>query len=267
MSRLQNLPYSLQEAFLNRSVLKIISGLNNFDKALVEKVAKSAFAGGADLIDIACDPDLVKSVKAISGLPVCVSSVEPQRFPEVVEAGATMIEIGNFDSFYPLGRYFTPAEVLSLTTETRELLPKVVLSVTVPHFLPLDQQSKLALDLINAGADLIQTEGGTSSSPLQSGTIGLIEKATPTLGAVHTISQTFLEAACEAPIICASGLSEVTVPMAFSVGASGVGVGSVVNRLDNEVAMIAMVRNLREKIDSYKSLPSNDVYKSEQNVF
>jgi hypothetical protein len=35
----------------------------------------------------------------------------------------------------------------------------VVLSVTVPHVLPLDQQEQLAVDLVAAGADIIQTEG------------------------------------------------------------------------------------------------------------
>ena len=54
------------------------------------------------------------------------------------------------------------------------------------------------------------------------------------------------------PLICASGLSEVTVSMAIASGASGVGVGSVINRLNNELEMIAMVRNLRNAIDSLK---------------
>ena len=44
-----------------------------------------------------------------------------------------------------------------------------LLSVTVPHFLPLDQQSDLALKLVQAGANWIQTEGGTSSKPFSPG--------------------------------------------------------------------------------------------------
>ena len=34
---------------------------------------------------------------------------------------------------------------------------------------PLDQQAQLALDLVDAGADLIQSEGGTSAKPLGPG--------------------------------------------------------------------------------------------------
>ena len=126
--------------------------------------------------------------------------------------------------------------------------------------MPFDQQSKLALDLMDAGVDLIQTEGGTSSEPSSPGVMGLIEKASPTLAAAYTISQTFLENGCKTPVLCASGLSEVTVPMAFAMGASGVGVGSAINRLDNELEMIAMVQTLRHAIDTSQSRLSNPIH-------
>ena len=38
--------------------------------------------------------------------------------------------------------------------------------------------------------------------------------------------------------------------MAIAAGAAGVGVGSAVNRLDDELAMVAVVRGLREAIGS-----------------
>ncbi|KAM3247416.1 hypothetical protein P3L10_009183 [Capsicum annuum] len=41
-------------------------------------------------------------------LQVCVSSVDPTLFPAVVETGALMVEIGNYDSFYVKGLVFTP---------------------------------------------------------------------------------------------------------------------------------------------------------------
>ena len=260
MSVLQNLPYQLQESFAHSSLLKVISGLNNFDQKLVTQIARSASLGGADLIDIACDPVLVRAVIESSSVAVCVSSVEPERFPDAVKAGASMIEIGNFDSFYPQGRFFDADEVLALTKESKKLLPEIPLSVTIPHVLPYDQQSRLALELVDVGADVIQTEGGTSSNPSQPGVLGLIEKAAPTLAAVHSISKSFLEENCKVPLLCASGLSEVTVPMAFSMGASGVGVGSAINRLDNELEMIAMVQTLRHAIDTSQSRLSNPIH-------
>jgi len=252
MTRLQALPVLLQKSIKNRSLLKVISGLNNFNPESVSLISKAAGLGGADLLDIACEPKLVKLAVNASNIPVCVSSVEPRLFPAAVQAGASLIEIGNFDSFYPDGRFFSANEVISLAVESRRLLPEVVLSVTVPHVLPLDLQAKLALDLVNSGVDIIQTEGGSSSHPVSPGTVGLIEKASPTLAATFAISSALRESHHDVPVICASGLSEVTVPMAISVGADGVGIGSAVNKLNSELAMIATVKGLRQAIDSFK---------------
>jgi 2,4-dienoyl-CoA reductase-like NADH-dependent reductase (Old Yellow Enzyme family) len=133
--------------------------------------------------------------------------------------------------------------VLALTAQTRALLPQVALSVTVPHTLPLDQQVQLAIDLVQVGADIIQTEGGTSAQPHHPGTLGLMEKAAPTLAAAYEISK-----AVSIPVICASGLSSVTAPLAIAAGARGIGVGSAVNQLNSEIAMIAVVRSLVEAL-------------------
>ena len=252
MTRLQSLPVSLQKSIKNRSLLKVISGLNNFNPISVLQVAKAAGIGGADLLDIACKPELVELAVDASKIPVCVSSVEPKLFPDAVKAGASIIEIGNFDSFYPSGRFFSADEVLSLAVESRRILPEVVLSVTVPHVLPLDRQAQLGLDLVDVGVDLIQTEGGTSSHPISPGTLGLIEKASPTLAATFSIAAALNQSNNNVPVICASGLCEVTVPMAISVGASGVGIGSAINRLNTELAMIATVKGLRQALNSLK---------------
>jgi hypothetical protein len=245
MSRLAQLPASLRLALEERRALKVIAGLTNFDAASVERISRAAGMGGADVIDVACDPALVQLAAEVSGLPICVSAVDPELFPAAVAAGAAMVEIGNYDAFYPLGRIFDAEEVLAITRRTRELLPEVVLSVTVPHVLPLDQQEQLAADLVAAGADIIQTEGGTSAKPFSAGSLGLIEKAAPTLAAAHSISR-----AVSVPVLCASGLSSVTVPMAIAAGAAGVGVGSAVNKLNDQLAMVAVVRGLREAFGS-----------------
>jgi hypothetical protein len=253
-SRLALLPSSLQAAVAERRLLKVIAGLTNFDAASVERISRAAGQGGADLLDVACDPALVRLAAEVSGLPICVSAVEPELFPAAVAAGAEMVEIGNYDAFYPLGRVFDAAEVLELTRRTRALLPEVVLSVTVPHVLPLDQQEQLAVDLVAAGADIIQTEGGTSAKPFSAGSLGLIEKAAPTLAAAHSISRALASAEATAPVLCASGLSAVTVPMAIAAGAAGVGVGSAINKLNDPLAMVAVVRGLREALANRASV-------------
>lgn len=222
----------LQTAFAQGQALKIIAGLTNFDRDRVAAVVRAAHRGGATFLDIAADGDLVHLAKGLTDLPICVSAVDPDAFLPPVAAGADLIEIGNFDAFYAQGLRFEAAEVLDLTRRTRALLPHITLSVTVPHILPLDAQVQLAEDLVAAGADIIQTEGGTSSQPTSPGTLGLIEKAAPTLAAAREISQVV-----SVPVLCASGLSNVTAPLAIAAGAAGIGVGSAVNKLDNELAM------------------------------
>ncbi len=257
MTRSNNGSIALQHHLEKRRLIKIIAGITNFESSSVERIAKAAARGGADLIDVACDPQLVKLAAAVSGLPICVSAIDPQLFPEAVAAGAEMVEIGNFDAFYAQGRIFEPAEVLSLTKETRNLLPQTFLSVTVPHILPLDQQAQLALDLVALDVDMIQTEGGTSANPLSPGLLGLIEKAAPTLAATSTISKAFLKESINVPVLCASGLSSITVPMAIASGASGVGIGSAVNRLTDYLSMVAVVREIKETLVSSK-IPAID---------
>ena len=233
----------LVRALTQKNALKVISGLNNFDRQRVTAIVKAAEAGGATFVDIAAEPSLVEAVRNATNLPICVSAVEPKLFVSAVDAGADLIEIGNFDSFYSQGRRFEAPEVLELTRQTRSLLPDITLSVTVPHILALDEQVSLAEELVEAGADIIQTEGGTSVQPTGTGVRGLIEKAASTLAAAYSISH-----AVNIPVLCASGLSSVTVPMAIAAGASGVGVGSAINKLDSEVEMIAVVRSLVEAL-------------------
>jgi Protein of unknown function (DUF561) len=235
---------TLQRALNTHTALKVISGLQNFDRANVAAVVKAAELGGATFVDIAADAELIRMVKTLTSLPVCVSAVDPELFVMAVNAGADLIEIGNFDSFYAQGRTFGAAEVLELTRQTRALLPTVMLSVTVPHVLALSEQVALADALVLVGADVIQTEGGTSSAPKSAGVLGLIEKAAPTLAAAYEIAH-----AVEVPVLCASGISSVTAPLAIAAGASGVGVGSAIHQLNSEIAMIAVVRSLVEALN------------------
>jgi len=248
MSKINLLPKTIQEELRSKSLLKVISGLNNFDPQSVKTISEAASLGGADLVDIACKPQLVEAAILIAALPVCVSSVEPKLFIDSVKAGASLIEIGNYDTFYAQGINFSDKKVLNLTKETRDLLPDIPLSVTVPHTMSIDKQVDLANKLVEEGVDIIQTEGGTSSNPYSPGIQGFFEKSVPTLAATYAIYQEFEKQSLNIPIMSASGLSQVTCPMAISCGASAVGVGSVVNKLDNLVSMIAVVRGLKESL-------------------
>ncbi|KAK7852695.1 uncharacterized protein CFP56_038318 [Quercus suber] len=133
---------------------------------IIHLIMLSNMHGGATHVDIACDPDIVKlainltslpaNSKDVSLLQVCVSSVDPAAFQAVVEAGALMVEIGNYDSFYEMGLVFTAEQnsyssfgflllkkvvtILNIAKETKSILPSVTLSVTVSHTLSLPDQ-------------------------------------------------------------------------------------------------------------------------------
>ncbi|CAN1847110.1 Uncharacterized protein ycf23 [Linum perenne] len=130
--------------FHERRALKVITGLQNFNRENVASVVTAA------------DKQF---------LQICVSSVDPAAFPAAIEAGATMVEIGNYDSFYEAGVVFSPEQIclqiVDLTRETRRILPSVPLSVTVPHTLSLPDQ--VMFKTINLTTILSSAEGSLSS--------------------------------------------------------------------------------------------------------
>ncbi|RWW55224.1 hypothetical protein BHE74_00038157, partial [Ensete ventricosum] len=198
---------SVLRDFRQRRALKIISGLQNFDKDKVASV-----------------------VIAAEKVCICVSSVDPIEFLPAVEAGAQMVRIINLET---------------------KLLQKISSFSS--------EQVKLAELLEQEGADIIQTEGGKYSSPSKPGVLGLIEKATPTLAAAYSISR-----AVKIPVMCSSGLSAVTAPMALTAGAAGVGVGSAVNKLNDVVAMIAEVKSIAESLGLLSRCASEELSSARQ---
>lgn len=244
---------SVLKPFVEGKALKVISGLLNFDTENVKSVAFAACTGGASHVDIACDADLVKAVKSVCSLPVCVSSVKPKDFLKAVEAGADMVEIGNFDGFYDCGMTFSADDILEMTKETRALLPFVPLSVTVPHTLSLAEQVQLAQNLEKCGVDIIQTEGKMGVEPRNQGVKELIEKATPALSSAYSLSR-----AVSIPVLCSSGLTDITAPMALAAGAKGVGIGSMVNKQKDMEQMYLAVRSIAKAMG--RQVPHNSVH-------
>ncbi|MCS7030342.1 MAG: DUF561 domain-containing protein [Gloeomargarita sp. SKYG116] len=234
-----------RSVFAQKRAVKIISGITQKDAEVVGRVVRAATRGGATYVDIAADPLLVALAKSLTDLPVCVSTIDPSVLPACVAAGADMVEIGNFDPFYAQGEVFDVERVQALTAQARELLPDVPLTVTVPHTLPLDVQADVAQELVRLGADVLQTEGSVAVQPQQPGILGLLEKAVPALAAAYTLSR-----AVNVPVVCASGLSAVTAPLALAAGAAGVGIGRAVNRLSDEWEMTAAVRAIVEAVSA-----------------
>ncbi len=233
-----------------RKAIKIIAGIDNFDKESVKNVVTAAQVGGASAVDICYNEEIISMVKGMTTLPVFVSSVNPTELANAVKLGADAIEVGNFDAFYKKGMRVSSDEVLNIVNETLRLLDgvKTFICVTVPGHIDISEQISLANKLEEMGIDLIQTEGAATVTPTKAGARGLLQTAevsiSNTIELVRNIS---------VPVMTASGITTTTAPMAFAAGACAIGVGSCVNKLNSTIAMIAVVKSLVESVSRSSS--------------
>lgn len=238
MSRIESFKNALEE----KRAVKIIAGIDNFDSDKVRKVVTAADAAGASAVDICADPEIISMVRTMTSLPIFVSSIVPEELAHAVALGADAIELGNFDALYKKGVAFTSAQVLNLAKRTMELVSDsdVFFCVTIPGELEIGEQINLARELEAIGVDLIQTEGHFSAEP-SNGARGLVERAELTLSNTIELSRNI-----DLPIMTATGINPTTAALAFASGASAIGCGSCVNKLDSEISMIAVSRSLVE---------------------
>lgn len=232
-----------------KKAIKVIAGIDNFDLDKINKVVNAAEQAKASAVDIAYGEEIFNTVRSLTNLPVFVSSINPNELAEAVNYGADAIEIGNFDALYRKGMRMGADEVLAIVNETLSLLDKeTFISVTVPGHIDVAEQIELAKKLEELNIDLIQTEGAATVEAQSSGARGLLETA-------HVSISNTMELAMntEIPVMTASGITTTTAPLAFAAGASAIGVGSCVNKLDSVISMIAVIRTLVESASKAES--------------
>nr|YP_009504477.1 hypothetical protein [Cyanophora sudae]AWW13638.1 hypothetical protein [Cyanophora sudae] len=235
----------VEKSLKQKTGIKVISGLNNFNQSNVLKIAKAAKRANCTFIDIAAAPKLVENVKKeISDLPICVSAIKPELFVDCVKVGADLIEIGNFDSLYNQGYKISFKDILYLVKKTRSLLPNTLLSVTIPYLLPLNMQLELAFRLETLKVDIIQTEGKLISSKYIDSN-SKIENILPTLASTYLLANNV-----SLPIICASGLSLNTASIPFQLNASGIGIGTAISKLKSEEEMYEILNKIYLKVNN-----------------
>ncbi len=228
--------------------VKIIAGIDNYNAENVAKVCRAAQKGRASAVDIACDKNIYDIARKNTKLPIFVSSIHPFELRDALTWGADAIEIGNFDALYKKGIQFSAKEVYDIVLETMGLIDgfDTFVCVTIPGNIDVSEQIELVKKLEIIGVDLIQTEGLKQISNSTNPSAHLVSYAQATIANTIELAQhTML------PIMSASGISEKTAPLAFASGASAVGVGSAVNKLDTEVAMAATVMAIVSSI-SYR---------------
>ena len=233
----------LKRHIAEKRAVKVIAGIGNFNMESVKKVVCAAEQGGASAVDVAYSAEIIKMAKENTTLPVMVSSIVPQELASAVKMGADAIEVGNYDVLYRNGIRVSAVEILDIVNKTLELLngEGTFISVTVPGHISVDEQISLAKKLEELNIDIIQTEGAATVTAQNGGARGLLETAQVSIANTVELSRNV-----EVPIMTASGITTTTAPLAFAAGASAVGVGSSVNKLDSVIAMIAVVRTLVE---------------------
>ncbi|MBI3590248.1 MAG: DUF561 domain-containing protein [Candidatus Melainabacteria bacterium] len=232
----------------NKSFVKIISGIQNYDKQKSLNVAMAAEMGGASALDICDDPEIIKPLRALVQLPLFVSSIDPLKLIAAQSYGVDVLEIGNYESFYSQGKMFTPKEILEIAQFVKKSVTlDLLLCCTVPATLEIENQIKLAKELINLGIDIIQTEGftpDTAVSDRKDTSYNEILKAASTLA--NTLE--LRKALPNANIITASGITLTTAPLALAMGTNGVGIGSYINTLTTQEEMTEKVKEIMESV-------------------
>ena len=226
-----------------KRAVKIIAGIDNFDIENIKKVVTSAEQAGASAVDICAKPEIVSEIREMTDMPIFVSSIVPSELVKAVELGADAIELGNFDVLYKKGMSFTSEQVLSLVKETIEMLgdTETFFCVTIPGSLSINEQIELARKLETMGIDLIQTEGHYSASSQSDGVRGLMERAELTISNTIELSRNI-----DLPIMTATAINPTTAPFAFAAGASAIGCGSCINKMDSTLSMMATSKALVE---------------------
>ena len=232
-----------KQALSEKRAVKIISGIDNFDADRVRSVVVAAEQAGASAVDICADREIVSMVRSMTDMPIFVSSIKPEELAMSIALGADAIELGNFDALYKKGISMSYSQVMDLVHETLNLINKeeVFFCVTIPGSLEISEQISMARELESLGIDLIQTEGHYSSDVIPTGVRGLVERAELTLSNTIELSRNV-----DLPIMTATGINPTTAPLAFASGASAIGCGSCVNKLDSEISMIAVSKSLVE---------------------
>lgn len=219
------LHYQIKEACNNKKILKVIIGLDNFNLEDTVCKVQSAERAGATYVDIAANVQILKEIKCITSIPVCVSSINIDELIACSAEGADILEVGNFDIFYAKGLRFSKNQVFNLAKDLRTKLPEACICVTIPHKLSLDEQISLAKQLEDIRIDLIQTEGYSSQNyHSDNNLVHTISNASASLSSTYAFSKYI-----SIPIISSSGMNPLTAPIAISYGASGVGIGSFFN--------------------------------------
>lgn len=204
----------------NRPFVKVISGWANHDLAKVTPVVNAAVAAGAQAVDVAADPELVRWVKDHTPLALFASAPEPQSLIAAALAGADVVELDHVAAHPGAARTTAATTVLAMGREILAKRPEGVrVSVTIPGSLTPDSQKDLATQLQAMGVHFLQLEPRHGQD---AASLALTEE---------------IRSIVEIPVILSGGITLANLPQCVETGVAGLGVGRAINALISEKAM------------------------------
>lgn len=229
----------LAEALGERRALKVIAGIGNTDLFRIEMVVKAAATQQATAVDVAATADIVRQARSQFDGALFASAIEVAPLLEAADAGADVLEVGNFDYLYEAGDYISAERVLALTEALIEGLGErfnhsVTLSVTIPGHLSLDAQLAMARRLEAMGVWIVQSEGAARqlSAEPSVATLSREDKF-----AISVRNAQVLAEATDMAVLCATGVAADTIAEAVMAGAAGYGLGRAINTLTTQTEM------------------------------
>jgi thiamine monophosphate synthase len=225
--------FQLKKYLEQKKLLKVISGMENFNRENIQMVVNAATLGSAQAVDISADSDNIRWVlENHTQLITFVSSLSPAMLVKAKEWGADVLELGNFDALYALGKSISKEEVIELTRELRNLAGDATICISVPGHLPVNEQVDLAIRLQAAGADILQIENLNEESEY--------ENAAPIASAV------------EIPVILSGKIDSTRIEKALASGVNGIGIGKAISAKADLPGMVSEVKASMKVINSAK---------------
>ena len=235
-----------KQALSEKRALKVISGINNLNLEKVEMVVSSAIEAKATAIDVAANEEVLSLATRLisesnSDITLFASSISAMELANAVNNfHVNAIELGNFDALYNQGITMSSIQILDIVKETLSLISsemrsQILFSVTIPGSLAINEQISLARELESLGIDLI------SQASNFEGARAWLNRAELTISNTLELSKNI-----ELPIMTASNINTTTAQFAFAAGASAIGCGSCINRLESKISMLAVISNLVE---------------------
>nr|YP_010618652.1 hypothetical protein PN024_pgp143 [Rhodomelopsis africana]WAX02665.1 hypothetical protein [Rhodomelopsis africana] len=229
----------LHNSFQSKNVIKVITGIQNTNIYQIAQIAKAASLANASYLDVSANTKVVRFLKSFSSLPLCISSIDPIDIYNCILAGADLIEVGNYDTFYDKGIYITSDQLIELVKEIKYLVGDVDLCVTIPYHFNLNEQIRLAQFLEYLGVNILQTEGlFTNNLPKK------LSELTNSLSS-SLLSTYFVSKYVNIPVITSSGMTSMFASTAINFGASGIGLGSAIKNNCNIIDITNYINEVK----------------------